>query len=104
MDNIEFDTIQTKGKIYSNQGAKSAIIVNNSDFELNNSHFKLSPLKGTFRGKPYYLSLNGSKIFSNNPIINGQGKFNAFNLDIINDPNLQKLMPANLAKQLKDIE
>ena len=104
MDNIEFDKIHTKGKIYSNQGAKSAIIVNNSEFELNNSNFRLSSLKGTFRGKPYHLSLNGSRIFSNNPIINGQGKFSAFNLDIINDPNLQKLMPASLAKQLKDVE
>lgn len=104
MDNIEFDKIYTKGKIYSNQGAKSAIIVNNSDFELNNSHFKLSPLKGTFRGKPYYLTLNGSKIFSNNPIINGQGKFTAFNLDIINDSNLQKLLPDDAAKILKNIK
>ena len=104
IDNIEFDKVYTRGKIYSNQGAKSAIIVNNSDFELNNSKFKLSNLKGTFRGKPYNLTLNGSNIFSQNPLINGHGKFNDFDLNIINDSNIQKLMPANLEKQLKDIK
>lgn len=104
IDNIEFDKINLKGKIYSNSGAKSAIIVNNSNFDLNNSNLKISTLKGTFKGKPYHFTFNGSKIFSKKPVINGQGKFSAFDLNIINDANIQKLLPSNISKQLKDIE
>lgn len=40
-DNIELDKLWLKGKIYSNKGAKSAIIINSSSYELKNSTFKL---------------------------------------------------------------
>ena len=104
IDDIEYNKIYTKGKIYPNKGAKSAVIVNGSDFLLENSNFRLSPLRGTFNGKPYNLSINASDIFGKFPLIDGYGKFNDFDLSVINNPNIQKLLPNDLLEQLKDFE
>lgn len=102
LDNIEPNKIYLNGKIYSNKGAKSSLIVNDSTYELNNSNLKLPMLKGTFKNSPYYLSLNVTNMFSPKRILNGYGKINSFDLNIINDKNLYTLLPA--AKQLKDIQ
>ena len=51
-DNIEYDKLYLKGKVYSNKGTNSSIIVNNSDFEINNTVLKVPMLKGTFKGSP----------------------------------------------------
>lgn len=62
VENIDYDNIYLKGNIYSNKGAKSAIIINdNSSFELKNSNFKLHKLQGTFKKSPYFISLNINK-------------------------------------------
>ena len=72
IENIDYDNIYLKGNIYSNKGAKSAIIINdNSSFELKNSNFKLHKLQGTFKKSPYFISLNINKIFEKNRLVNG---------------------------------
>jgi uncharacterized protein YhdP len=64
IDDIEYDKLFIKGKIFSNRGAKCPIIVNNSDYELNKSNLKISKLEGTFNGSPYNFNLTGQRIFS----------------------------------------
>ncbi len=104
IDNIEYDKINLKGKIYSNKGAKSSIIVNNSTFELNNSNFKLADLRGKFKDSPYNLTLNISRLFSKTPIINGGGKISSFDLNTLNDKTLQNILPSEIKKQLSETE
>lgn len=97
-DKIEYDKLNLKGKIYSNKGAKSQIIVNNSDFELANSNFKLSLLEGSFDGSPYKIFVNASKIFSKNRNINGYAKINNLDLNFLDE--LHEFLP----KEVNDIE
>lgn len=47
-DNIELDKLWLKGKIYSNKGAKSAITINSSSYEIKNSTFKLPQINAGF--------------------------------------------------------
>lgn len=100
IDEIEYEKIYLKGKIFSNIGSKSSIIVNNADYELSNSNFKLPNLKGTYNNSPYNLSLYISKMFSQNRVVSGYGKISSFNLSILNNKSLQKYLP----KELSDIE
>ena len=104
LNEINYDRISAKGKIYSNKGAKSAIITNGGEFELNNSAFKIPELKGTFNKSPYDISLNVSNIFSKKMVINGRCNINSLDLNVINDKGLQALLPSNISKQLNDIE
>lgn len=100
LDDIEYNKVNLKGKLYSNKGAKSDIILNNdADFELNNSNFKLSNLKGSIKSSPFNISANASKIFSKNPIINANGKLSEFDLTILNNEEIQKLLP----NEIKDV-
>lgn len=103
INNIEFDKIYIKGKIYNNKGSKSSIIVENSTFELNNSTFKLPQLKGTLKSSPYYLSLNISKIFDKNKNINADCNIQSLDLNLINDKNLRQFIPVQISKQLENI-
>lgn len=105
IQNIDYDNIYLKGNIYSNRGAKSTIIVdNNSSFELKNSNFKLSKLQGTFKKSPYFISLNISRMFDKNRLVNGNCKIKSLDLNLINDEALQYILPPNTANALKDIE
>lgn len=104
LNEINYDRISAKGKIYSNKGAKSAIITNGGEFELNNSAFKIPELKGTFNKSPYDISLNVSNIFSKKMVINGRCNINSLDLNVINDKGLQALLPSDISKQLNDIE
>lgn len=52
IDNINLDRIRLKGKIYNNKGAKSTLIVNNSDFELKNSTLRLPKVNARFGQMP----------------------------------------------------
>lgn len=100
IENIEYNKIDIKGKIYSNKNSQSAITLDDTTFELNNSNLKVPNLKGNFNGSPYNISINASKIFSKNPIINGYGKISSLDLRFLNDKNLQNILP----KELRDIE
>lgn len=52
IDNIDLNKLRVKGKIYNNKGSKSSIIVNNSDFELKNSTFRLGRINAKFGQMP----------------------------------------------------
>lgn len=104
IQDINFDNIYLKGKIYSDKSSKSVIVVDNSSFELNNSTFKLPLLKGTFKNSPYNISLNISKMFSPQRVVNGNCKITSLDLNLINDNALQYILPPETAKQLKDID
>ena len=105
IQNIDYNNIYLKGNIYSNRGAKSTIIVdNNSSFELKNSNFKLSKLQGTFKKSPYFISLNISRMFDKNRLVNGNCKIKSLDLNLINDEALQYILPPSTANALKDIE
>ena len=104
INKIDYNKISTKGKIYSNRGAKSAIITNGGSFEMNNANFKIPELKGTFNKSPYEISLNVSDLFSPKRVVNGKCNINSLDLNIINDKNLHAILPADISKQLNDIQ
>jgi len=91
IEDIEYDKIYLKGKIISNRGKDSSIIVNNFNYELNNSNFRLSNVSGSYNGSPYNFTLNISKLFSKKRIINGNGKISSLDLKMIN--YLKDLLP-----------
>lgn len=104
LQNIDPDNISVKGKIYSNKGAKSTIITDNSPFELYKSAFKLTSVKGTFKKSPYNISLNISDIFNKSRVVNGNCQINSLDLNLINDDALKFLLPPQSAKELKSID
>ncbi len=81
IDKVNFNTLQVKGKIYPNNGSVSYILTDGGNFELNNAKFKLSPIKGTFKKNPYYLTADISNIFSPKQDINGYFSMTDFNLE-----------------------
>jgi len=104
LDTIDFDKINMKGKIFSNKGAKSSIIVDNASYEISNSNLKLPVLKGTFKESPFNMNLYASKMFGKEQLLNGYFKINSVDLNVLNDEALQLFLPTETAKQLKDIE
>lgn len=100
VNKIEYNKINVKGKIYSNKNSQSSIVVNDSNFELNNSNLKLPSLSGNFFSSPYNLTLNVLRIFSPNRIINGSGKIVELDLKLLNDATLKSYLP----KEIQDIE
>ena len=71
VDNINYNCLNVKGKIYPNKGSKSTIITDGSSFTLKNSHFKLSPLQGSFKNNPYIMTADISNIMNKNQDVNG---------------------------------
>ena len=104
INKIDYNKLSVKGRIYPNRGAKSAIITNGGGFELNNSRFKLSELKGTFNKSPYDISLYISGLFSPKRVVNGKCNINSFDLNTINNKEIQAFLPPDAAKQLNDIQ
>lgn len=104
IENIEYNKLNLKGKIYSNKGAKSNLIVDNSSFELVNSYFKLPMLKGTFKNSPFNITAFVNDAFSQDRIVNGNCKINSLDLNLINDSAVQILLPPETAKELKNID
>lgn len=104
IQNINYDNINLKGNIYSNKGAKSVIIVDNSNFELKNSKLKLPLLQGTFNKSPYRISINISDMFGSKREVNGDCKISSLNLNLINDTSIQLLLPPQTAKIFNDLD
>ena len=104
IENINYDNINLKGKIYSNKGAKSSIIVDSSNYELKNSTFKMPLIKGKFKNSPFKISANINKTFSNKPIVNGEFNINSLNLNLINDKDISVFLPTQTSQILNDIE
>ncbi len=69
IDNIDLNKLWVKGKIYNNKGSKSSIIVNNSDFELKNSTFKLGKINAKFGQMPLLVEGRVTNI-AQNPNLN----------------------------------
>lgn len=104
IENIDYNKLNLKGKIYSNKGAKSNLIVDNSSFELANSYFKLPMLKGTFKNSPFNITAFVNDAFSQDRIVNGNCKINSLDLNLINDSAVQILLPPETVKELKNID
>ena len=106
VDKINLDNVFLKGIVYSNKENKNAVVKinNNAYYELNNSSFKLPSIYGTFKNSPYKISLNIDNMFKPSRIVNADCKVNSLDLNIINDNALQYILPAQTAKQLKDID
>ncbi len=105
IDPPEYDKVNIKGTIFSNKNSHSSIIIdNNANFELSNSNLKISQIKGKIDNNPYNLSLNASKIFSPNRIVNGYGKVESFDLSILKNETFKDFLPSDISKQLSDIE
>jgi hypothetical protein len=69
IDPIDLNKLWLKGKIYSNKGTKSQIIVNDGDFELKNSTFRLPKINARFGQMPVYLDGKITNV-SQNPNLN----------------------------------
>lgn len=81
--------LQLKGKIYPNRGSKSIILTDGGNFELKNSHFKISPIQGTFKKNPYILTADISNILTPKQVTNAY--FSMSNFDLANVSNLKSL-------------
>lgn len=83
IDKIEPDKISVKGKIYQSTGKN--ISNNNVEFELNNSNFHMSELKGKFKNSLYFINMRASKFLSAQQSINGSFGINDFSLSDLNE-------------------
>lgn len=104
IDKIIFDNIYVNGKIYSNHGSKSRILLDNGTFALNKSNFRLAPLKGTFQKNPYLISADVARVFSNERDINGHFSMKNFNLSLLDDLKSLDIFPSNFkSDDFKDL-
>lgn len=99
IDKINHDEITINGKIYSNKGSKSTILLDNGTFSLNKSNFKLSTLRGTFRKNPYTISTDIARIFSNERDINGSFSMKNFNLSFLEDIKSLQILPSSFKNE-----
>lgn len=100
IENINYDKLRVKGKIYSNKGAKSPLILENTSFELNNSNLKMPLLKGSFKGSPFTISADIENVVSDKRIVNGYFQINSFDLKYLDDKNIQDIFSFNDVKFL----
>lgn len=70
IDNIDLNKLWVKGKIYNNKGSKSSIIINNSDFELKNSTFRLGRINAQFGQMPVLIEGRVTNIAQQTPNLN----------------------------------
>lgn len=89
IDEILPNNIDIKGKIYPNKGSKSIILTDGGNFELKNSHLKISPIQGTFKKNPYILTADISNIMTKKQNVNAYFSMSKFNL--ANISNLKSL-------------
>ncbi len=103
IDNIDLNKVSVKGKIYSNKGKGKHIVVNNTSYELDNSNFKLMPLRGSVNNSPFYININISNLFNqSNRVVNGTFNAQQIALNLINDKHIQEILPPEQAKVLSD--
>lgn len=95
LDKIDYNALSVKGRIYKNRGSKSIIITDGGTFELNNSHLKISPLKGTFNNNSYILTADISNIMSNKQDINGYFSMSNINLSNLEHIKTLDIFPSN---------
>lgn len=91
LEKFDYDKIVTKGKIYNNFGAKSLILVNNSDFEIKNSHLKTSQIRGTIKKNPFNLQIDADNVFSDDRLISGTFSMKNFDLASLNGLEISQI-------------
>ena len=105
IDKVNPNNLNIKGKIYPNNGSKSTIITNGGNFELKNSHFKISPIKGTFKKNPYILTADISNIFTPKQIVNAYFSMSRFNLANIANLRSLEIFPTSFSPEdIKDMK
>ncbi len=112
LNNLDYNKITAKGKIYNNYGSKSPILVNNSDFEIRNGHLKTSVIRGALKKNPYNLQLDIDNVFEDKKLVNGSFSMKDFDISILNDfdiiqiPELKDFSnfqgKINIASKIKD--
>ena len=96
IDIINTAKLEVKGKIYPNKGSKSSIITDGSSFTLKNSHFKLSPIQGTFKKNPYILTADITNLMNKKQDINGYFSMSNFNLENLRDLKSLDIFPPDI--------
>ena len=89
IEQANINNLQVKGKIYPNRGSKSIILTDGGNFELANSHFKISPIKGTFKKNPYILTADITNLSTPKQITNAYFSMSKF--DLANISSLKSL-------------
>jgi len=102
IEKINTNAIQVKGKIYPNHGSKSTILTDGGNFELYNSHLKISPIQGTFKKNPYILTADITNFQTPKQVVNGYFSMSKFNLENISSLKTLDIFPSNL--NLEDIK
>ena len=98
LNKFDYSKITAKGKVYSNIGSKSPIIVNNSDFDIRNGHFHISQILGALKGNPFNFQVDVDNIMTEKQIYNGSGSMKNFDISVLNDLKLPEY------PQLKDFD
>ena len=84
LEKFDYSKITAKGKIHSNFGSKSPIYVNNSEFEVKNSHVKTSTIRGAIKKNPYNLQLDIANAFGEKKLVNGSFSMKDFDISALN--------------------
>lgn len=84
LEHFDYNKITAKGKIYSNFGSKSPLLVNNSEFEVKNSNVKTSVIRGAIKRNPYNLQLDIDRAFDEKKLVSGTFSMKDFDLSVLN--------------------
>ena len=84
VNNFDYSKIIAKGKIYSNLGAKSPIVINNSDFDIKKGHVHLSPIRGMFQHNPFNLQIDIDNLLTPKQVYNGYFSMKNFDTSSLN--------------------
>lgn len=103
VDKIDLDKVNLNGKIYSNKGAKSIVIVSDGNYSVKNGSIRVSPLSGTFNMVPYRLHFSLDNAFNKNPKVNGNFYMKGFNFSTLSELKDEDIIPDNIKKELSNI-
>lgn len=98
VNNFDYSKITAKGKIYNNFGAKSPIVVNNSDFDIKDGHLHISQIRGMLEKNPFNLQIDVDNIMTPRQSVNGSFSMKNFDISTLNNLSLPEY------PQLKDFD
>lgn len=98
VDKFDYSKIVAKGRVYSNLGSKSHIIVNNSEFDIKKGHVHLTPIRGMFRHNPFNLQIDIDNLMTPKQIYNGYFSMKNFDISSLNGLDIPEY------PQLKDFD
>jgi len=91
IDKFDYSKIVAKGKVYNNFGAKSPILVNNSDFDIKNGHVHTSQIRGMMKGYPFNLQLDIDNLMTPKQAYNGTFSMKKFDVSALNDLSIPEI-------------